>query len=156
MKTFEEGSKKCTGVIPTDEQIKEWDSQKLDKSSIPRRSRLDLNTPAELAIRLAMYEVEKVGEDEKLTVAIVLLAKAKDCVADFVDKVNVKPEIHYYKCPECGAFNASDGTGLSWVEEQLKNIQIHLNPRYATPCRGKYVEITKEEFWELSLKQDMK
>lgn len=51
----------------------------------PRRSRLDLYTPAELAIHNAIQEVEKAGCDEKLTEAIILLCKAKDYVSDFVD-----------------------------------------------------------------------
>lgn len=122
---------------------------------ILRRNRLDLNTPAELAIRLAMLEVEKIGADAKLTEAVILLGMAKDCVADFVDKVDeIQPELHYYKCPECGAFNASNGEGLSWLEEQLKNIQIHMNHKMQIPCRGEYVEITKDEFWELSRNQN--
>lgn len=52
---------------------------------IPRRSRLDLNTPAELAITNAMQEVEKAGCHTMLTDAINLLQKAKDCVSDYVD-----------------------------------------------------------------------
>jgi hypothetical protein len=52
----------------------------------PRRNRLDLNTPAELAIVNAMYEVEKLGADVKLTEAIILLQKAKDLIADYVDE----------------------------------------------------------------------
>jgi hypothetical protein len=52
---------------------------------IPRRNRLDLNTPAELAIHNAMAEVEKAGADVRLTDAINLLSKAKELVADFVD-----------------------------------------------------------------------
>lgn len=118
---------------------------------INRRNRLDLCTPAELAIYLAMGEVEKIGADVKLTEAVTLLAKAKDCVADFVDKVDQnKPAIHYYKCPECGKFNASNGMNESYLEEQLKNIQIHLHPKMEIPCRGEYVEITKEIFWKLA------
>ncbi len=59
-----------------------------NKNEIPRRIRLDLNTPAELAIYNAMQEVEKVGADVKLTEAIILLGKAKDLVADYVDENN--------------------------------------------------------------------
>lgn len=51
----------------------------------PRRNRLDLYTPAEKAIHDAMQEVEKAGADVKLTEAVMLLQKAKDCVADYVD-----------------------------------------------------------------------
>lgn len=55
------------------------------ENEIPRRNRLDLNTPAEKAIYDAMREVEKLPADVKLTEAVMLLAKAKDLVSDFVD-----------------------------------------------------------------------
>ncbi len=55
------------------------------ENEIPRRIRLDLNTPAELAIYNAMQEVENVGADVKLTEAVILLSKARDLVADYVD-----------------------------------------------------------------------
>lgn len=51
----------------------------------PRRNKIWLNTPAELAIREAMEEVEKVGTDVKLTDAITKLNEALNLVADFVD-----------------------------------------------------------------------
>lgn len=54
-------------------------------NQIPRRNRLDLNTPAEKAIYDAIQEVEKLPADVKLTEAVTLLAKAKDLVSDFVD-----------------------------------------------------------------------
>jgi hypothetical protein len=54
-------------------------------NDIPRRVRRDLMTPAELAITAAMEEVEKLGADERLTAAVVLLGAARDKVADFVD-----------------------------------------------------------------------
>lgn len=57
-----------------------------DINAVPRRSRLDLNTPAELAITNAMQEVEKAGADVLLTNAINLLHQAKDFVSDFVDQ----------------------------------------------------------------------
>ena len=50
-----------------------------------RRSRLDLCTPAELAIYNAMVELEKTGADVRLTEAGLLLQQAKNLVADFVD-----------------------------------------------------------------------
>lgn len=55
------------------------------ENTIPRRCRLDLNVPAELAIHKAMEEVESMPPDERLTDAIILLNKAKDLVSDFVD-----------------------------------------------------------------------
>lgn len=55
----------------------------------PRRNRLDLNTPAEKAIFDAMQEVEMAGADVKLTEAVILLGKARNLVADYVDeKIN--------------------------------------------------------------------
>ena len=57
----------------------------MENNTIPRRIRLDLNTPAELAIHNAMQEVEKVGADPKLTEAVILLSKAKELVSDYVD-----------------------------------------------------------------------
>lgn len=51
----------------------------------PRRNRLDLNTPAELAIYNAMQEIEKMPADVKLTEAVILLSKAKILVSDFID-----------------------------------------------------------------------
>lgn len=63
-------------------------------TEIPRRNRLDLNTPAEKAIYNAMQEVEKAGCDTRLTEATVLLAKARELVANVVDT----PCEHEYKC----------------------------------------------------------
>ena len=51
----------------------------------PRRNRLDLNKPAELAIRNAMSEVEKLPADAGLTEAIISLQNAFERVADFID-----------------------------------------------------------------------
>jgi hypothetical protein len=51
----------------------------------PRRNRLDLYTPAETAIHLAIQEVEKAGADVKLTQAVQKLIEAKELVSDYVD-----------------------------------------------------------------------
>ncbi len=56
-------------------------------NDIPRRSRLYEMTPAELAITEAMEKVEQAGCDVRLTKAVVLLGRARDRVADFVDGV---------------------------------------------------------------------
>jgi hypothetical protein len=53
----------------------------------PRRIRLDLNVPAELAIYNAIQEVEKLAPDVRLTNAVIKLAEAKELVADFIDGV---------------------------------------------------------------------
>lgn len=53
---------------------------------IPRRIRLDLNTPAELAIRAAIDAVEAAGAHVLLTEAVILLSQAREKVADYVDR----------------------------------------------------------------------
>lgn len=52
---------------------------------IPRRIQVEKMTFAELAIRNAMLEVEKLPADPRLTEAIIFLSAAKDKVSDFVD-----------------------------------------------------------------------
>lgn len=58
----------------------------MSDNKFPRRSRLDLCEPAELAIYNAMQEVEKMGADVKLTEAVIKLQEAKELVADYIDK----------------------------------------------------------------------
>ena len=53
---------------------------------IPRRNRLDLNMPAELAIYEAIQEVEKLPADVRLTNAVIKLQEAKELVSDFIDR----------------------------------------------------------------------
>lgn len=55
-------------------------------NDFPRRNRLDLNEPSELAIFNAMQEVEKIGADVRLTKAVTLLSEAKELVSDFIDE----------------------------------------------------------------------
>jgi hypothetical protein len=69
---------KRMGLVP------EKPKQKMENET-PRRNRLDLNTPAEIAIHNAMQEIEKIGANVKLTEAIILLQQAKDKVADYID-----------------------------------------------------------------------
>jgi hypothetical protein len=54
---------------------------------IPRRNRMDLMQPAELAIIAAMNAVEEMAEDTRLTEAVILLSQAREKVADFIDGV---------------------------------------------------------------------
>jgi hypothetical protein len=56
-------------------------------SDIPRRIRIDMSTPTELAIRAAVDAVEALPADVRLTNAVVLLHQARELVADFVDGV---------------------------------------------------------------------
>jgi hypothetical protein len=53
---------------------------------IRRRSDLDRNAPEELAIRDALSKVESMGAHPLLTEAVVLLDKAREKVADYIDK----------------------------------------------------------------------
>lgn len=55
----------------------------------PRRNCLNFCTPAELAIYKAMEEVEKIGADERLTVAVTKLIEARELVADFIDENDI-------------------------------------------------------------------
>lgn len=55
------------------------------KNDFPRRNRIDLLTPAELAIREAMLKVEDLEPHTLLTEAVTLLGQAKDKVSDFVE-----------------------------------------------------------------------
>lgn len=50
-----------------------------------RRIRLDLMTKAELSIHEAIFEIEKLGADVRLTQAQALLAQAKELVSDYTD-----------------------------------------------------------------------
>jgi hypothetical protein len=124
-------------------------------NDIPRRNRLDLCTPAEIAIFQAMQEVEKIGADVKLTKAVTLLAEAKECVADFVDNTNEHNydginDIHYWKCPECNSIFATSKQTPEWVARKMAI--VHTNNIYNIPCRAEYIEITKEEFFEINRK----
>lgn len=51
----------------------------------PRINRLDLNTPAELAIYKAIQDVEEIGADERLTDIVIMLGKARDLLSDYID-----------------------------------------------------------------------
>lgn len=54
-------------------------------NNIPRRIRIDLMKPAELAIYNAMQEVEKLGADIRLTTAVIKLQEASTLVSDYID-----------------------------------------------------------------------
>lgn len=51
----------------------------------PRRIRLDLMSPVELAIYEVQQMIEKMPTDVKLTLAGVKLSEARSLVADFID-----------------------------------------------------------------------
>jgi hypothetical protein len=56
-----------------------------NEGAVPRRNRIDLLTPAERAIYDAVQAVEELPPDERLTNAVILLGRARDHVADYVD-----------------------------------------------------------------------
>lgn len=61
----------------------------LVENGVPRRIRIDLNTPVELSIREAMRKVEELPPDDRLTDAVNKLAEALNLVSDFEDdKIN--------------------------------------------------------------------
>lgn len=57
----------------------------MSDNGFPRRIRMDLYSPAEKAIRAAVEAVEEAGADIALTDAVILLGKAQERVADYVD-----------------------------------------------------------------------
>lgn len=61
-------------------------------SDFPRRVQIQKFCPAETSIYNAMGEVEKMAADERLTWAQILLQRARDLVADFIDGVPLRDE----------------------------------------------------------------
>ena len=57
-----------------------------------RRADIDHMIEAELAIRRAVIEVEKLPADARLTEAVILLGRAQDRVADWVDALPARLE----------------------------------------------------------------
>jgi hypothetical protein len=60
----------------------------IDMKTENRRNRMDLFSPAELAIYNAQAEVEKIGADVRLTDAGMLLQQARYLVADFIEGID--------------------------------------------------------------------
>jgi predicted transcriptional regulator len=54
-------------------------------NEIPRRNRLDMLFPSELAVWKAKQAVEELGCHPLLTEAVILLGQAQDKVSDYVD-----------------------------------------------------------------------
>jgi hypothetical protein len=54
--------------------------------NFPRRARLELNTPAELAIRAAIDAVEAAGAHPLLTQVVTDLSAAREELANYIDK----------------------------------------------------------------------
>ncbi len=60
-------------------------------NDIPRRIRVDLLAPAEIAIAKALEAVEALGAAPALTDAVTHLQEARECVADYVDEHVMQP-----------------------------------------------------------------
>lgn len=115
---------------------------------IRRRNRLDLNTPAELAIFNIIQQVEELGADVKLTEAVNLLLKARECVADFVD--GVERNHKYYHCQECEFnFVLADNASVNDMKIFDSFKIFHMNPKLNIPCRNELLEVNNEEFLQL-------
>ena len=71
-------------IIDLNRQLEQYNVS----TSFPRRNRIDLFTPAEKAIYDALLEVEKMPADTRLTESTILLNKAREKVADFIDNIN--------------------------------------------------------------------
>lgn len=84
-------SRKDTSGFPDtsleEESGKSTENIKESEEILNRRVRLDLITPAELSIYNAIQSVEQVGVHEYLTEAVILLNRAQNCVADYVEEV---------------------------------------------------------------------
>jgi hypothetical protein len=61
-----------------------------NEGAVPRRNRVDLLTPAERAIADAVKAVEAVSPDGRLTQAVILLDRALNHVANYVDEEAAK------------------------------------------------------------------
>lgn len=85
---FDDGTFVCLDCYEKTKQPKA-ESKKItpiiSDNGFPRRIRLDLYAPAEMAIREAVVEVEKAGAHPLLTDAVLLLGQAREKVADYVD-----------------------------------------------------------------------
>lgn len=62
-----------------------------DAVVVPRRIDRLRHTPAERAITDAMQVVEEMAADVRLTQAVILLGRARDLVADYVDGMPYRP-----------------------------------------------------------------
>lgn len=96
-------------------------------TEIPRRSRIDLLTKEELAIREAMLAVEALGADVRLTATVNLLERAAGRLADFVDGVELKPAAEYGWVIESWRSEPSKPaywTGSGWNFDNLRALRF--------------------------------
>ena len=94
---------------------------------IPRRNRIDKFTPTEQAIWDASLLVEMAGADVHLTDAVVLLGRARDKVADFVDGVPHEEEPVApvdLTCPKCSTIHTIEVPCNKEGKERLRQNRI--------------------------------
>jgi hypothetical protein len=72
----------------------------MSDNGFPRRIRRDLWLPAERVIQEAVDLVEQLGADVALTDAVILLGKARERVADYIDEHYDELEPRYEAEPE--------------------------------------------------------
>lgn len=56
-------------------------------TEIPRRNQINENTELEIDIRKVVAIIEQLPPDQRLTEAVVLLAKAREHLADYIDDI---------------------------------------------------------------------
>lgn len=95
-----------------------------------RRNRLDLMTPAELAIHKAIEEVEKVGADVRLTNAIMQLQKAKENVSNFTDNLTGTEGIGTTKTPEVADKEIKESNTAIELTFGQKAVGASFNPSF--------------------------
>jgi hypothetical protein len=110
----------------------------------PRRNRLELLTPAEIAIRAAISAVEAAGADTLLTDAIVLLGQAKEKVADYAEKSGEVPELAEYDPQEDASWRQTLCVGWRKKEDAVTKGEYWL--RWTSP-RGLYYWLHPEGRW---------
>lgn len=76
---------KICGETVMDDEVLNNATKVVGTTRIPRRVRVDLMSPAELAIRNAIIMVELSGANVHLTDAVNLLHNAQESVADYID-----------------------------------------------------------------------
>lgn len=95
-----------------------------------QRNNMQVWTSAELAIYNAIQEVEKIGADVKLTLAITKLSEAKDLIADYIDEhplPNSEQELQWSVATKLNQGNAADqqievvDAGFVYALECLEN-----------------------------------
>lgn len=91
-------------------------------NDFPRRNRLDKMVPAELKIRDAICGVEDMPADVRLTNAQILLGRAQDLVADYVDGL--------HHCVACGLVLQSEGAIHDCLAAKLAEEQPVLSVLY--------------------------